>query len=440
MRLLSIRNPTDLERELSRVGADPQSWPIFAAKSRVVAVKLDDLSTAGANILKQTAIACGGDCAVNRAIASGRVRRTDAVLLVTARQLRVLVDRLAVQPECVARLVPELVELSARMLLPMRVIRLGRKLVDLGRRTHVMGILNVTPDSFSDGGRFLEPEAALDHAVVMAEVGADFIDVGAESTRPGARPVTPKEQLARLSPVLRAVKKRVKLPVSVDTTSATVAEAALREGADMVNDVSALAGDPRMLAVVARFGVPCILMHMKGRPRTMQRNPKYRDLMAEVTGFLAAALERGEQAGIERSQMLVDPGIGFGKTVEHNLEILRRLAELESLGVPVAVGPSRKRFIGAVLDAPRGDPKSDIEPQSTQRIGGYGAESRHSPDSVLSVPSVVNPISVLGSERLEGTIAACVLAAANGANVLRVHDVKPVVKALKLADAIGLRS
>jgi len=185
-----------------------------------------------------------------------------------------------------------------------------------------MGILNVTPDSFSDGGRFLEVSAALDHAVAMAEEGADFIDIGAESTRPGARPVPAKEQLARLVPVLRAVKKRVKLPVSVDTTSAAVAQAALREGADMVNDVSALAADSRMSAVVARFGVPCILMHMKGSPRTMQRSPKYGDLMAEITGFLAAALVRGEQAGIERTQMLVDPGIGFGKNVEHNLEIL----------------------------------------------------------------------------------------------------------------------
>ena len=397
MRLLSIHNPADLERELAGVGSDPQCWPIFLAKSRVVAIKLESLSTAGANILKQTAIACGGDCAVNRAIVSGRVRHTDAVLFVTMRQLRVLLDRLASQPECVARLVPELVVLSGRLLLPARGIKLGRKTIDLGSRTHVMGILNATPDSFSDGGRFLEPPAALDHASAMAEEGADFIDVGAESTRPGSKAVPAKEQLKRLLPVLRAVKRRVNVPVSVDTTSATVAQAALREGADIVNDVSALAGDRRMAAVVARAGVPCILMHMKGRPRTMQRNPEYSDLMSEVVGFLATALERGEQAGIERRQMLVDPGIGFGKTAAHNLEILRRLAELRSLGAPVVAGPSRKRFIGAVSDAPPG-------------------------------------------ERLEGTIAACVFAAANGANVLRVHDVKPVVKALKLADAIELRS
>jgi dihydropteroate synthase len=397
VRLLSVDNPADLKRELAAVGADPQCWPIFLAKSRVVAIKVEGLSTAGANILKQTAIACGGDCAVNRAIVSGRVRHTNAVLFVTLRQLRALVDRLASQPECVARLVPELAELSMRMLLPARTIKLGRKTIDLGGRTYVMGILNVTPDSFSDGGRFVEPQAALDHAMVMAEAGADFIDVGAESTRPGSRSVPAKEQLARLLPVLRAMKKRVRVPVSVDTTSATVAQAALREGAAIVNDVSALGGDRRMAAVVARAGVPCILMHMKGRPRTMQQNPEYSDLMAEVVSFLATALARGEQAGIERRQMLVDPGIGFGKTVNHNLEILRRLAELESLGAPVVVGPSRKRFIGAATDAPPG-------------------------------------------ERLEGTIAACLLAAANGANVVRVHDVKPVVKALRLADAIELRN
>ena len=397
MRLLSIHNSADLKWELAAVGSAPQCWPIFLAKSRVAAIKIEGLSTAGANILKQTAIACGGDCAVNRAIVSGRVRHADAVLFVTMRQLRVLLSRLASQPECVARLVPELVELSGRILLPARFVKLGRRAIDLGSRTHVMGILNVTPDSFSDGGRFLEPSTALDHAVAMAEEGADFIDVGAESTRPGSRSVPAKEQLARLLPVLRAVKKRVKVPVSVDTTSAAVAQAALHEGADIVNDVSALAGDRRMPAVVARAGVPCILMHMKGRPRTMQQNPEYSDLMAEVVGYLAAGLERGEKAGIKRTQMLVDPGIGFGKTVAHNLEILRRLAELGSLGTPVVVGPSRKRFIGAVSDAPPG-------------------------------------------ERLEGTIAACVLAAASGANVLRVHDVKPVVKALKLADAIELRS
>ena len=395
--MLSIANRADLEQELVRVGADPLRWSIFQAKSRVLAVKLEGLSTATANILKQTVLACGGDCAVNRAIVSGRVRQTDAVLFATRRQLRVLMDRLTSQPECVARLVPELAELSGRLLLPAHVIKLGRKTLDLGTRTHVMGILNVTPDSFSDGGRFLEPSVALDHAVTMAEEGADFIDIGAESTRPGSRSAPTKEQLARLLPVLRTVKKRVKVPVSVDTTSATVAKAALGAGADIVNDVSALNGDRRMAAVVARAGVPCILMHMKGRPRTMQENPEYSDLMAEVTGFLVTALERGEADGIERTQMLVDPGIGFGKTVAHNLEILRRLAELESLGTPIVVGPSRKRFIGAVSDSPPG-------------------------------------------ERLEGTIAACVVAAANGANVLRVHDVKPVVKALKLADAVELGS
>jgi dihydropteroate synthase len=396
VRLLAIGNRADLEQELARVGADPLCWPIFRAKSRAVAVKVDGLSTAGANILKQTVLTCGGDCAVNRAVVSGRVRCSDAVLFVTMRQLRALVERLKQQPECVARLVPGLVELSGRILVPVRRIRLGRRTMDLGRRTRVMGILNVTPDSFSDGGRFLDPAAALDHAVAMAGEGADIIDVGAESTRPGSRSVPAKEQIARLRPVLRSLRGKVKVPVSVDTASARVARVALDEGADIVNDVSALA-DPDMAAVVARAGAPCILMHMKGRPRTMQQNPAYSDLMAEITLFLGSALQRGAAAGIVRTQMLVDPGLGFGKTLAHNLEILRRLAELGSLGAPVVVGPSRKRFIGTVLDAP--------------------------------------PVG-----RREGTIAACVLAAANGANVLRVHDVKPVVQALKLADAVELRN
>ncbi|MBM3313895.1 dihydropteroate synthase, partial [candidate division WOR-3 bacterium] len=361
----------------------------------LLSVKLDGLSTAAANILKQTALVCGGDCAVHRGIVSGRVRKSDVALFIGLRQLPALLDRLARQPECVARLAPELAELSRRVQSPTLAVKLGQRALDLGARARVMGVLNVTPDSFSDGGRFLAPQAALEQAVALAEAGADFIDIGAESTRPGARPVCADEQLNRLGPVLPAVKKRVKIPLSIDTTSAAVAEWALQEGAELVNDVSAFGGDSGMSAVVARARVPCILMHMRGRPRSMQRSPRYQDLMAEICGFLAAAMERGQQAGIERGQMLVDPGIGFGKLLAHNLEILRRLPELGTLGAPIVVGPSRKRFIGDVL--------------------GLAPE-----------------------ERLEGTIAACVHAAANGASILRVHDVRPVARALRLAEAIRL--
>ncbi len=397
MRVLFLENRADLDRELARVGADAGSWPIFAAKQRGLAIGIERLSTAGANILKQTALACGADCAVHCRVVSGRKRHSDAVLFATERQLAALAARLGSQPECVSRFVPELTALVRRYRHPDLSVRLRGRGVDLGSRTFVMGILNVTPDSFYDGGRHLAADRALAHAEQLAGEGADFIDIGAESTRPGARPGAVREKLARLLPVLRSVRKRAGAWLSVDTTSARVAAACLDEGADMVNDISGLAFDPGMAPLLARRGVPCCIMHIKGRPRTMQRRPRYGDLMAELTAALRAGLDRARAAGLAERQVIVDPGLGFGKTVGHNLEIIRRLSELRSLGRPLLVGPSRKSFIGGVL--------------------GLRAE-----------------------ERLEGTLAACVLAARNGANVLRVHDVKPAVRALRLADAIDGRT
>jgi len=397
VRVLDLCNRADLNAELARVGADRECWDTFAAKRGVLAIGIPELSTATANILKQTALVAGGDCAVHHSVVSGRVRRSDAVLFVTPRQLDGVLVRLKSQPACVACLASELEQLGERYIRPALPIRLGDRVVDLARRTYVMGIVNVTPDSFSDGGRFLDPAAAVAQALRMQDEGADFIDIGAESTRPGAEPVRAAVQLKRLLPVLTRVRRGIKIPVSVDTTSARVAELAIAEGAVMVNDVSALRLDRRMPRVVARTRVPCVVMHMQGQPRTMQRNPRYRNLMAEVAAFLDDAVARGERAGIERSQLIIDPGIGFGKTREHNLEILRRLRELRSLGLPVLVGPSRKRFVGETLK--------------------------------LGV-----------SDRLEGTLAACVMAARNGANIVRVHDVRATVRALKLADAIAGRN
>jgi dihydropteroate synthase len=395
MRLLSLDNLSDLRHELALVGADAECWDIFAAKREVMCIKVEGFSTAGANIMKQLCLSAGADCAVSRRVASGHARISDGVVFATRRQLESIVARLKVQPECVSRLVPEFERLLAVREAGL-FLQVGRKRLDMKARTYVMGILNVTPDSFSDGGRFIDPGAAVAHAVKMAEEGADFIDVGAESTRPGAASVSPREQIARLKPVLAAVRRRVKAAVSVDTTSARVAEFATGEGAQMVNDVSGFWFDVRMAKTVAKSGVACVVMHMQGVPKTMQRAPLYRDLMADVTAFLVGTLERGRKAGIGQEKFVVDPGIGFGKDYEHNLEILRRLRELRSLGVPVMVGPSRKRFIGKALG--------------------------------LDV-----------SERLEGTLAVCVVAALNGANILRVHDVKAAKRALKLADAIAGR-
>lgn len=393
MRLLALHHYSDLCQELARVGADPASWGIFAAKAGGLAVRLEGLSQAAANILKQTALICGADCAVNRDVITGRIRRSDAVLFGTARQLRSVAQRLSGQPSCAARLAGEIDLAVARATGRKLSWRVGNRLFKLSQRVHLMGVVNVTPDSFSDGGRYLEPEAAVEHALKLEGEGADIIDIGAESTRPGSRPVEPAEQIRRLRPVLRRLSRECRVPLSVDTMSSRVAGFAAREGVAAVNDVSGFSADPAMARTVARAGMSCVLVHIKGRPRTMQRRPVYRDLMAEIVGGLALAVSRAESAGIDRNRIAVDPGIGFGKTFAHNHEILRRLSELRTLGLPVLAGVSRKAFIGELTG---GDP----------------------------------------ANRLEGTIAACLAAVMGGARVLRVHDVAAVRRALAVFEAI----
>jgi dihydropteroate synthase len=256
----------------------------------------------------------------------------------------------------------------------------------------LMGVVNVTPDSFSDGGLYLDPEAAIAHGRALAAEGAAILDVGGESTRPGAAPVAAEEERRRVEPVVAAL-AGVAEAISVDTSKATVAEAALDAGASIVNDVTALRADPEMAALVADRGAGLILMHMAGDPRTMQVNPEYGDVVAEVRDFLAARMDAAVAAGIDESRIWLDPGIGFGKTVRHNLELLRGIGELATLGRPVVVGTSRKSFIGRTDGSPTDD-------------------------------------------RLGGTIATSILAATAGARVLRVHDVREMAQALTLASAV----
>ena len=281
------------------------------------------------------------------------------------------------------------------------------------RRPLVMGILNVTPDSFSDGGRYLSPDAAIRRAEQFVSEGADWIDIGGESTRPGSQPVPLEEELRRVIPVIRALAGRVRVPISIDTSKAEVARRAVEHGAAMVNDVTALRGDPRMAAVVARAKVPVILMHMRGTPRTMQRAPRYHDVVAEVRTFLADARRRAEQAGIPRERILLDPGLGFGKTVTHNLLLLRHLDELVALGQPVVLGPSRKSFIGRILVAP--------------------PARRDTSSPAWTVPARSEAIV---EERLAGTLACVAAAARHGVQIVRVHDVKPAVQFLRTWSAI----
>ena len=265
------------------------------------------------------------------------------------------------------------------------------------KRTLIMGVLNVTPDSFSDGGRFLGADLAVEHAREMARAGADVIDVGGESTRPGAAPVSVEEEMLRVLPVIELLRDLV---VSVDTTKATVAEQALAAGARIVNDISALRFDSRMVEVVRDAGAGVVLMHMQGTPRTMQQSPHYDDIIAEVRSFLAERVAFAESHGLKKSQIAVDPGIGFGKTVAHNLQILARLGELGSLGCPLLVGPSRKSFIGKLLG----------QREAGRRPGMDG--------------------------RLWGTAATVAWAVAQGARIVRVHDVAEMTDVVRMVEAV----
>lgn len=277
----------------------------------------------------------------------------------------------------------------------------GRHRLELGRRTCIMGILNVTPDSFSDGGRFLDPRSAVEQGLRLAAEGADIIDVGGESTRPFAEPVSIDEEIRRVVPVIAGLAEKIRIPISIDTSKAAVARRALEAGAAMLNDISALKSDAAMAALAAEFGVPVVLMHMRGEPRTMQVAPRYDDLVGEIYTFLRQAVEAAESQGIVKERLIVDPGIGFGKTPEHNLQLIRRLADFAGLGLPLLLGPSRKAFIRRL-----------VKPEGAQEVA---------PD----LPAVEI-----------GTQAAVAAAILNGAHIVRVHDVARTVATVKVVDAI----
>lgn len=269
--------------------------------------------------------------------------------------------------------------------------RYGGLRYDFRAHSFLMGVLNVTPDSFSDGGKYPDSNAAVRAAIRMAEEGADFVDIGGESTRPGSDPVSVQEEIRRVVPVIEELAGRISVPISIDTYKSPVARAALDAGAVIVNDISGLTFDGEMADVISKAGASVVLMHMKGTPKTMQLDPKYRDVVGEVRGFLRKRAKAAQDAGIR--QIIIDPGIGFGKNLEHNLTLIRRLGELCDLGYPVLVGPSRKSFLGTILGLPV-------------------------------------------DQRLEGTAAAVAASILNGASIVRVHDVSEMKRVIKVAEAI----
>ncbi|MCM8783546.1 MAG: dihydropteroate synthase [Candidatus Omnitrophica bacterium] len=394
VRLLNFEDEKDFLQKMHLLKVDSIGQKIMSGKGIFYTLEIKNLNSLLCNVLKQEMLSLGGEVAVPRGVITGKLKKSDCLVMGTLLHYQKLIDKLKIQPWGLRALGGKIELTLANVQRRRWDIKAGRFSLSLGKRTYLMGILNLTPDSFSDGGRFYRrPQEAIEFALKMAEEGADIIDVGGESTRPGAKTVSEDEELKRTIPVIKILSKRLKIPLSIDTCKAKVAKEAIEAGVSMVNDVSGLRGDKKMREVVAHYKVPVVIMHMRGNPRTMQRNPVYADLISEIIDYLEAGIDLASKAGISVDDIIVDPGIGFGKTVEHNLIILKNLHQFRVLGRPIMIGTSRKSFIGKVLNL-------DVD------------------------------------KRLYGTIASCSLAVINGANILRVHDVEEVKQAVKLIDAV----
>ncbi len=392
-RLLHIDTITAAERELERIGTDPTGIAMMAPKMLQRCLRLSGLECRQANILKQELLSLGGDAAVARGTVSCSIPSTDVILIGTDKQLRLLCGKLATQPFRLADLATGLKQVLDHAAKAPTTWQTSRRELSLTRPL-IMGILNITPDSFSDGSRYLDPQRAINRALEMADQGADIIDIGGESTRPGAAAVSAKDEELRIIPVIEQLARQLNCAISVDTWKAAVARSAIDAGAEIINDISGLTFDPDMSSVAAQTGAAAVLMHTRGTPDSMQQNTGYEDLLEEVARGLDGSLQTALAAGIKNERIALDPGIGFGKGVKSNLELLRRLDELRSFGYPLLVGTSRKSFIGRTLARETG-------------------------------------------ERLYGTAATVALAVANGASILRVHDVREMRDVADMAHAVA---
>lgn len=391
LRVVLIKNQEDAKQALAEVGTDQPGARWMAPKAVHRVIRIKNLNSKAANILKQEMLSRGGEAALSRGVGNFSVEETDCLLMGTLRQYDGLCKKLKMQPFGLRRLADGIKKVLDNYdkkeirTLPCRDLSLT-----LGERTLVMGILNVTPDSFSDGGKFYDPEVAIDHAHEMVEDGADIIDLGGESTRPitwNEEPLSAAEEIQRIIPVLERLLQEIKVPISIDTYKAETARAALEAGAHIINDIWGFQRDPKIAAVAAEYDVPVVLMHN-------QDGTEYQDMMGELLAFLRRSIDIAVEAGVQPNQVIVDPGIGFGKDVNQNRIVMRCLRELRSLGKPILLGTSRKSMIGKTLNLP-------------------------------------------ADQRLEGSLATVVWGIAQGAaDIVRVHDVKETVRAVRMTDAI----
>lgn len=390
IRRLIIDNEKTLNCELKRMGVDPAAYSIFAKKSEYLILKFEDLSCAQANVLKQTALICNADAAIPKsAYKGGRGRKYTLILFANRREIERIEQRLHEQPwmENIRRqLVSTIMEPGDSIL------KIGRKKYPMDR-TYIMGVINLTPDSFYSGSRYTDRTIIEKVVNEMNEEGVDFIDIGAESTRPKSAPIGEREEMRRLRGVLPLIMKLTRVPISVDTYKSKVAALAIDHGARIINDVSGHRFDKHMATTIARGRASTVIMHMKGKPRTMQKNPQYKDLMHEIHSFLRERIGHAVESGIDRERIVIDPGLGFGKSLSDNYVIIRRLAELRQLNRPILVGHSRKSFVG-------------------------------------------NPFGLSPENRLEGTLGIQALLIKNGASILRVHDVTEAKRVAAITDLI----
>lgn len=389
--VIALRDVDEVRALMERIRVSPGGADIMAKKALFRVVRVKGLDIRAANILKQEMLSRGGEVATSRDVYQLDGREAECLVLGTLTQFERLLPKLRAQPFGLRNLAASIEAALRQYDAHVPAFHAG---LDLRKRPRVMGIVNVTPDSFSDAGDHFDPEVAVAAAWRMVDEGADMIDIGGESTRPGSGRVSADEEIGRVLPVIKALAGALPVPISIDTYRASVAAAALEAGAFMVNDVSAFRMDPALADVVRDAACPAVLMHMLGEPKTMQENPVYEDVVEDVFAFFVERLTWAIEAGIPEENLLVDPGIGFGKTLAHNLELIRRLESFRSLGRPIVLGASRKRFIGEVLGLPE------------------------------------------AKERVIGTVATSVIAVIHDIDIVRVHDVRENVEAIRLTRAV----
>lgn len=390
-----IKNKEEGKKELERIGVHEKAIPIMLPKMFHFNIKFRDVTPQDAIILKQEMLSVGGDTAISEKALPPHSSKTDVLLMGSEKQIKILAIKLKKQYERLHKIGEEIENIIENFGKKVE-IYIGNKKFEFGKRTYIMGILNVTPDSFYDGGKYFDIEKAVERAKEIEREGADIIDVGGESTRPFSKRLDEKEEMKRVLPVIEEIKNEIKIPVSIDTYKAKVAEKAIEKGADMVNDIMALRKE-NMADVVKEYNVPVCIMHMKGTPENMQKIASYEDVVEEIYHFLKQRIEFAVSYGIDERKIIVDPGIGFGKRtgrgIEDNCEIISRLMEIKSMGKPLLIGISRKTFIGNITSSPL-------------------------------------------NERLEGSLGAEAIAIANGADIIRCHDVYATKKMAMVVDAI----